>query len=214
MTMVYMGGHVSGAHYNPAVTLAVWLRGKLADARVLPYMAAQVAGALVAALVVTAVTGRTFGPTPGVGVPAGTALLLEALFTFALALVVLNAATAPRTDGNSYYGLAIGFTVFVAAESAGATSGGAFNPAVGIGPVVAQAILSGGSAGSLWTAAGALGDLWIYIVGPLAGGGAAAAVYRLQNPESPRAAASVAATEGDFAVPIAGGEPARRAAPR
>ncbi len=184
MVMVYMGGHVSGAHYNPAVTLAVWLRGKLAGGRVLPYMIAQVAGALTAAVVVTVVTGETFGPARGPGVSTSVALLLEALCTFALALVVLNAATAPRTDGNSFYGLAIGFTVFAVGVAATPTSGGAFNPAVGIGSLVVQAIVGDG----------ALGDLWIYLVGPFAGGAVAAAVYRLQNPESPRAAESVAAT--------------------
>jgi aquaporin Z len=215
MVMVYMGGHVSGAHYNPAVTLAVWRRGKLAGARVLPYIVAQIAGALTAAAVVAIVTGATFGPARGAGVGVGEALLLEALFTFALALVVLNAATAPRTDGNSFYGLAIGFTVFAGAVAAGAISGGAFNPAVAIGSLVVQAALArGGSSAAVATWVGAIGDLWIYIVGPCAGAAAAATVYRLQNPESPRAAESVASAAGDFAVPVAGGEPARRAAAR
>jgi aquaporin Z len=202
MVMVYMGGHVSGAHYNPAVTLAVWLRGKLAGSRVLPYMLAQTAGALVAAWIVFGVSGQTFGPDPGDGVSAGTAVLLEALCTFALALVVLNSATAPKTDGNSFYGLAIGFTVFAAGTAASSFSGGAFNPAVAIGSHVVRVAFGNG----------VMGHLWIYLVGPFLGGAVAAAVYKIQNPETPRAAETVAATAGDFAVPIPGEEAARRAA--
>ena len=173
MVMVYMGGHVSGAHYNPAVTLAVWARGKLPARDVVPYWVAQLVGAVLAALVVFTLTGRTFAPAPGDGVSAGRALLVEALFTFALALVVLNAATSRQTEGNSYYGLAIGFTVLVGAFAGGGISGGAFNPAVGVGPAIVSAVLGGG----------ALGNAWLYLVGPFVGGAAAALVFRAQNPE-------------------------------
>jgi len=172
MVMVYMGGHVSGGHYNPAVSLAVWLRGKLQARDVVPYMAMQVLGALAAAAVVYVVTGRTFAPAPGPAASAVDALLVEMLYTTALCLVVLHSATAPQTTGNSFYGLAIGFTVTVGAFAGGPISGGAFNPAVGIGPILMSALLSGGSAT----------DLWLYLVGPFVGGGLAATVYRIQQP--------------------------------
>ena len=171
MIMVYMGGHVSGGHYNPAVTLAVMLRGKLPGSQVVPYWLSQIVGALLAAFVVKAVTGQTFAPAPGAGVSMMSALLVEALFTFALCLVVLQSATAKKTEGNSFYGLAIGGTVVVAAFAGGPISGGAFNPAVGIGPTVMH-VMGGGAT---------FADLWLYIVGPLLGGVAASLVFKLQD---------------------------------
>ena len=170
MIMVYMGGHISGAHYNPAVTLAVYMRGKLPAGQVLPYWIAQISGAILAALIVRVVTGSTFAPMPSA--PAVPALLVEFLFTFALALVVLNTATVASTAGNSYFGLAIGGTIVVAAFAGGGISGGAFNPAVGIGPTLVR-LIDGGP----------LSQLWLYIVGPLLGGALAAIVFKMQNPE-------------------------------
>lgn len=171
MVMVYMGGHISGAHYNPAVTLAVLIRGKISPADAVPYMIAQVLGALAAAGIAYAILGKTFAPMPGENVTVLSALLVESLFTFALALVVLNVATSKRTAGNSYFGLAIGFTVLAAAFAGGGISGGAFNPAVGIGPTAVNAIVSGGS----WT------HLWLYLVGPFAGAALAAVVFKIQE---------------------------------
>ncbi len=172
MVMVYMGGHISGAHYNPAVTLAVWLRGAIETRRIAGYWIAQLLGAVAAAAVVGAVTGVTFAPAPAPGAPPLGALLLELLFTFALALVVLNTATADETTGNSYFGLAIGFTVLVGAVAAGPISGGAFNPAVGLGPIAWQAL----------TATGGVSAAWLYLVGPLLGGALAAWVFKAQHP--------------------------------
>ena len=172
MVMVYMGGHVSGAHYNPAVSLAVLLRGKLQARDAVAYMAMQVLGAFAAAAVVYLVLGRTFAPAPGADVSPMAALLVEVLYTTALCLVVLHSATAPQTTGNSFYGLAIGFTVVAAAFAGGHISGGAFNPAVGIGPILMSALVGGGSAG----------NLWLYLAGPFIGGALAAAVYRVQQP--------------------------------
>jgi aquaporin Z len=172
MIMVYMGGHVSGGHYNPAVSLAVFLRGKMKSAGELAgYMGSQILGAIVAAIVVRTILGQTFAPAPGNGVSAGTAVLVEFLFTFALALVVLNSAASARTQGNSFYGLAIGFTIVVGAFAGGAISGGAYNPAVGTGPILIHAMGGGGT----------LADLWIYLVGPFLGGAAGAAVFGLQE---------------------------------
>ena len=172
MIMVYMGGHVSGGHYNPAVTLAVFLRGKLPGKEVLPYWGAQIIGAVAAALVVLLVLGRTFAPAPAPDASMVGSLIVEFLFTFALALVVLNSATAQETQGNSFYGLAIGFTIVVGALAGGPISGGAFNPAVGIGPILVDMAEGGES----------LGNVWLYIVGPLVGGAAAAFVFKVQHP--------------------------------
>lgn len=171
MAMVYMGGHVSGAHYNPAVTLAMFMRGKLESGAVAPYMVSQVAGAVVAAIMVQVATGSTFAPAPAADAAVTAALLIEILYTFALALVVLNVATADATSGNSFYGLAIGFTVTAGAFAGGPISGGAFNPAVGTGPLVVSALNGDGG----------MGNLWLYLVGPLAGGVLAALVFKYQQ---------------------------------
>ena len=174
MVMVYMGGHVSGAHYNPAVTLAVWLRGKMPASEVAPYVGAQLVAAFAAAFVAHAVLGGTFAPAPAEGVSLAAFFAIEVLFTFALVLVVLNVATAPTTAGNSYYGLAIGFTVLAGAFVAGPISGGAFNPAVGLGPILVDALFGDGRA---------LGGLWVYLVAPTLGALLAVPVYKMQNPE-------------------------------
>ena len=171
MIMVYMGGHISGGHYNPAVSLAAMIRGALPGGQLLPYWISQVLGALVAALAVQFITGHTFAPAPGEGVAAAPALLIEFLFTFALCLVVLNSATAKKTTGNSFYGLAIGFTIVVAAFAGGPISGGAFNPAVGIGSTIVNAM----------SGAGSYTHLWLYLVGPLLGGVVAALVFKMQE---------------------------------
>ena len=176
MVMVYMGGHVSGAHYNPAVSLAVLLRGKLDVKDFVIYVIAQLLGALMAAALTANVilrdaSPRSFALAPAPNVGIWGALLVEVLYTFALCLVVLNVATSKKTEGNSYYGLAIGFTITAAALAAGGLSGGAFNPAVGTGPTVVHAIVSDGS----------LFHLWIYWVGPLLGSVLAAGMFRLQE---------------------------------
>ena len=171
MVMVYMGGHVSGGHYNPAVSTALLMRGALPKADYVPYVVSQVIGALVAAIVVFVVSGKTFAPAPAADATIVGALLVEILYTFALCLVVLNSAVAKKTQGNSFYGLAIGFTVVVAAFAGGGISGGAFNPAVGIGPTIINATLGNGS----WSA------LWLYLVGPLVGGALASSVFAIQE---------------------------------
>ena len=129
MVMVYAGGHISGAHYNPAVTLAVWLRGKLPKAEVLPYIASQVAGAVVSAVLITKFRGQ--GSETLLTHPLRVAGA-EFLGTFALVWVVLNVATAKGTAGNSFYGAAIGMTVGTGALLFGGVSGAVFNPAVAV----------------------------------------------------------------------------------
>ncbi|MGH7561819.1 MAG: MIP/aquaporin family protein [Gemmatimonadales bacterium] len=171
MVLVYMGWHVSGAHYNPAVSLAAMMRGALPRGDLLPYWGAQILGAVTGAVLARILTGETFSPSPGVGVSMFVAFLAEALYTFALALVVLNVAVSRKTAGNSYFGLAIGFTIVIAAFAAGGISGGAFNPAVGTGPIVVHALLGSGGFDSLL----------LYWVGPLAGGALAAVVFGYQE---------------------------------
>ncbi len=166
MVMIYAGGHISGGHFNPAVTLGVWLRGKCETKDVLPYMVAQIAGAALAAVVVKFLrTGTAVTPMNLTTLPA---LLAEFLFTFALVYVVLNVATAKGTAGNSFYGMAIGFTVLTGAFAVGNISGGVFNPAIAVG--ISMLGLSA------WS------NIWIYLVAEFAGAAAAATVFRIVNP--------------------------------
>ena len=167
MVMVYAGGHISGAHYNPAVTLAVWLRGRCPARDVTPYMGAQIIGGLVASFMVLFVKGSS--SVPAARPDAIPALLVEFLYTFALCYVVLNVATSRNTVGNSFYGLAIGFTVTAGVYSVGAVSGGAFNPAVAVGITV--------------MGLSSLGSMWIFLLGNFLGGALAAATFKFVNPE-------------------------------
>ena len=167
MIMVYAGGHVSGGHYNPAVTVAVWLRGRCSQAEVPGYIGAQIAAGIVASLVVLGLKGD---PTVSVkDIAVFPALIAELVGTFALAYVVLNVATAKGTAGNSNYGLAIGFTVTTMAFALGPVSGGAFNPAVAIGITVMHLAK--------------VSHLWIYLVANFGAGALAALVFRFVNPD-------------------------------
>lgn len=170
MVMVYAGGHISGAHYNPAVTIGVLIRGKVMVADVVPYILAQLAGAAVATVAVKFFRNGV-DVTP-MALQLGPALLAEFLFTFALVYVVLNAATAEGTSGNSFYGLAIGMTVMSGAFAVGSISGGAFNPAVALG--ISMLGLAS------W------GDLWIYLVANFGAAIVAAIVFNLINPPAQR----------------------------
>ncbi len=173
MAMVYMGGHISGAHYNPAVSVAILIRGKMEIRDLVPYVVSQISGAILASLAVMVIVGDTFAPAPAPEAGLVVVLLAEALFTFALSLVVLNVATDDATADNSFYGLAIGFTVMAGAFAVGGISGGVFNPAVGSGPILVDALMGDG----------AFDQLWIYWVGPLLGAVAAAGVFDLQHPD-------------------------------
>ena len=167
MILVYAGGHISGGHYNPAVTLAVWLRGRCPTADVLPYWAAQILGAFLASQVVLFLKGNpTATPAEIKLVPA---LVAEFIGTFALAYVVLNVATAKSTAGNSNYGLAIGFTVVVMAFALGGISGGAFNPAIATGISLLHI--------EKWS------NFWIYLAGDFAGAALAAGTFKFLNPD-------------------------------
>ena len=166
MVMAFAGGHISGGHFNPAVSTAVLLRGKLPAGDWGAYVATQVVAGIVAGLLVRALG---YGPASAITVAgSGTMLIVEFLFTFALAFVVLNVATAEDTQNNSFYGLAIGFTVVAGAFAVGSVSGGAFNPTVAIGASVLGMFA--------WS------NIWIYLIAGFAGGAAAAAAFRLTQP--------------------------------
>jgi aquaporin Z len=166
MVMIFAGGHISGGHYNPAVTLGVWLRGKCDTKDVAPYIAFQIVDAALAAAAVKSLKAGEVIPTSNPPVLA--LLLAEFLFTFALVYAVLNTATAKGTAGNSFYGLAIGMTVMTGAFAVGNISGGAFNPAVAVGITVMGL--------SAWS------SIWIFLVANFAGGGAAAYTFKALNP--------------------------------
>lgn len=171
MVMIYLGGNISGGHYNPSVTLGVLLRGKIGIGDAVGYWIVQILGAFLGALVAFLLNDKVFAPAPGAGVGFLKACLAEFMFTFALVSVVLNVATTKKAAGNSYFGLAIGFTVLAGAFSVGAISGGAFNPAVAIGPIIFD-LIKGGNA---------IQNLPMYLVGTLLGSVVAAIVFRATN---------------------------------
>jgi len=166
MVMVYAAGHLSGGHLNPAVTLAVCIRGRCDAKDVLPYWGAQVLAGIAAAFVTMFLVEKSGTPMVIKNIPA--AFVAEFLFTFALAYVVLNSATAKGNAGNSFYGLAIGMTVMTGAFAVGSISGGAFNPAVAIGAAFMK-ILS-------------FSQIWLHIAADLGGGLVAGLMFKFLNP--------------------------------
>jgi aquaporin Z len=184
MVMVFAGGHISGGHYNPAVTLGVLIRGKVKPADVVPYWIAQFVAAAIAALLASKVL-RAEIPVTAILPKTGPALLAEFLFTFALVYVVLNTATAEGTSGNSFYGLAIGMTVMTGAFAVGDISGGAFNPAVALGISVLGI--------SSWS------NIWIYLLADFAAAVVAAVIFQLIN--QPLQTTPIATDEPPYETP-------------
>ncbi|HUP99514.1 MAG TPA: aquaporin [Aeromicrobium sp.] len=167
---VYAGGHISGAHYNPAVSLAAFVRGRLPAAELPGYIAAQLAGASLAAILASwAFRTGNADLHAWSGRALWTALVVEALFTFLLAFVVLNVATSKDHPDNSFYGVAIGGTVTAGVLIVGALSGAAFNPAVALGVSFAKL--------SAW------GNLWVYVVAQVVGAVLAAIAFKALNPD-------------------------------
>jgi aquaporin Z len=166
--MIFAGGHISGGHYNPAVSIAVFIRGRLTQAELIPYIGAQIAGCVAAGLLVGWLTefGDTVSPleTFDDAELAIQVFLLELLITFALAWTVLNVATSSALVNNQFYGLAIGAVVIGGGLAVGDWTGAAFNPAVGLGATISGAIE--------W------GNIWVYLIGCPIGGALAGFAFK------------------------------------
>jgi aquaporin Z len=172
MVMIYAGGHVSGGHYNPAVTLAVFLRGRLAAQELGPYWGSQLLGGVVAALLsLYVVNPPDFDAVSFEGREIGAAFVFELLFTFALTYVVLNVATSKSHPDNQFYGLAIGFTVAAGAVAVGSASGAAFNPAVAVG-IMVMGLFS-------WS------TIWVYLLAQALAAVASGFLFKYMHPEDP-----------------------------
>tara|TARA_B100000482_G_scaffold45298_1_gene29629 strand:+ start:209 stop:847 length:639 start_codon:yes stop_codon:yes gene_type:complete len=166
MVMIYAGGHVSGAHYNPAVTISIYMRGACDKSEVAPYIASQVVAGVMGAMVASNVL-MPDGEVGPLVMDTGPAFGAELMFTFALAYVILNVATSESTDGNGYYGAAIAFVVLAGALTVGSISGASFNPAV------TASLVSAGVMGAA--------DSWVHLVPQLIGGVLAALVFNAQR---------------------------------
>tara|TARA_B100001250_G_scaffold263883_1_gene227443 strand:+ start:848 stop:1465 length:618 start_codon:yes stop_codon:yes gene_type:complete len=158
--LVYMGAHISGAHYNPVVTLAMLLRKEIDLIESIYYFISQTLGATFAALVVFFLSSNPMEIQPNLSSSIYQILACEIIFTYLLVYVILNVATHPNLKGNSFYGLAIGLTVMVGAFTVGKTSGGVFNPAVSLGPTLSHFIIENGISKHY---------LWYYLLGPIIG---------------------------------------------
>ena len=169
MVMVYAGGHISGAHYNPAVTMAVLVRGRISGRDAVGYWIVQIVGAVIAGALARAIVNPARVTTLTLaGHHMTAAALVELFITFALAYVVLNVATSKDHPNNGFYGLAIGFTVAAGAFAVGGISGGVFNPAVALGGATAG--IFGGS------------TIWVYLLAELVAGALAGVAFRVLNP--------------------------------
>jgi aquaporin Z len=173
MVMIYAGGHLSGGHYNPAVTLAVLVRRRIGLRDAVAYWVAQFGAGLLASAVVRTFVDPARRPATAAMMLTGhilvATLVVELLFTFALCYVVLNVATSKDHPDNQFYGLAIGFTVVSGAFAVGAISGGAFNPAVSFGAAVMGL--------SAWQ------TLWVYLLAQTVAGIAAGLTFLALNPD-------------------------------
>jgi MIP family channel proteins len=213
--MVSAIGHVSGGHINPAVTIGAWVTQKISSGLALVYLVAQFAGGIVGALLLRAAFPKSiWSATPhplgitsvAAGISKGQGVLIEAVLTFFLVWVVFATTVDPHGSFNKIAGLAIGFVVVMDAMMGGPVTGASMNPARTLGPAIV---------------AGKFPGIWVYFVGPIAGGIVAAALYdgvliRRREPE-PVVAEASAYDAGEEAAGIAGpgtsqspGEPAPR----
>ena len=170
MVSIYSGAHISGAHYNPVVTISIWIRGACEKSEVFPYIFAQLFGGALAALVSTnlIITGsyheeyplNTFDPTND---QTSAIMISEMLFTFALVFVILNVATSERNQGNGYFGVAISFVVLAGALTVGSISLASFNPAVTTSLIILGKM--------------SLGDIWLHLTPQFIGGVSASYMF-------------------------------------
>ncbi len=173
--MIAAFGQISGGHYNPAVTLGLAVGRRFPMAEVIPYWVAQLVGGFVAVLVSVGLYTNDVKDAlvnaPGAGVPDWRALLIEAVAVFLFVSLIITVAT---DDSAAWKGVMapalIGGFIFTAALTMGPTSGGSFNPARSIDPAIF---------------AGELGNVWLYIVGPLVGGAVAGVVSMALRHETP-----------------------------
>lgn len=184
MAMIYAVGHVSGAHFNPAVTFAFALTRHFPWPRAFLYWVAQAAGALAAALLLRVSLGDVAGV--GVTLPAGSqgqSFLWETVLTFFLMFVIMAVATDTRAVGEAA-AIAIGGTVGLDALFGGPVSGASMNPARSLGPALVS---------------GDLTALWLYLTAPLLGAALGAVAYQLVRGDQP-SPAEVAAHEMEIAA--------------
>ena len=167
VALVFMGGHISGAHYNPAVTVGVLVRKLISPVEAGKYIAAQILGGVSAGFVTSVMVGSALSIAPGDEISTAAVVLAELLFTFLLVLVILNVATSSDHSNNHFYGLAIGITVTASAYAVGPISGAVLNPAV----IIGQNSISG-----------SFSSLPIYIGVQLVAGALAAVVFAITNP--------------------------------
>lgn len=168
IALVFMGGYISGANYNPAVTFALYLNNKIEKALAIKYIVVQLFAGMVASVVYLAIQGQYFVPEPSATAGMGPAFLVEVFYTFLLCTVVLNVAATDKVKDNQYYGLAIGLTLMTAAFAGGKISGGAFNPAVGLSPLIFD----------VKNLESRLMSVSLYIIGPMTGAILAGLVYQ------------------------------------
>lgn len=171
MAMVYAGAHTSGAHYNPAVSLGLVVRGAFPANKLAGYWAAQFVGALIAGFLIWKFTGHPVDISPAEFTTPLKAIVGEAIGTFGLAYVVMQVAARNNAPSNGHYGLAIGVAVTALMLAFAPLTGAAFNPAVGLAPAVVEMVL-GREVPPLF---------WVYAVGPFIGALLAGAVCKYQE---------------------------------
>ena len=164
-------GHISGGHFNPAVTFGFLITGKMSPRLAVSYWISQLAGGFFGALLISGLLPDQFTDPVKLGVPAlgggigsGAGLVIEAILTFFLVWIIFATVADPRGSFTSVAGLAIGLTITLDALMGGPFTGAAMNPSRAFGPELV---------GNHWS------DAWVWYIGPLIGGGLAALVYDL-----------------------------------
>lgn len=171
--LIYMGYSTSGAQYNPATTIAVWIQKKINAKEAGLYILSQALGAAAASVAFHLLYGNTrvFFISPNIRLNVLKPLFVEGLFTFVLMMVILYTAVAKKTSGNQYFGLAIGIAVTGIGYAGSYISGGAYNPAVGVVPILVETLMG-------VCQCHPINHAWIYIVGPISGAAIAAILFR------------------------------------